>query len=510
MSDHTDCDEVIADITERHLSGFLTGAGGTGKSTLVRTIVKIFRERKFQIAVTACTGTAAVQLGIKGASTIHSFFKIGLGKEPVDTWVSKTRASFRTLLSRLKLWIVDEISMMDGALLDKLDDYLRRMRPRSAAKPFGGVQVLFVGDFYQLPPIEGQFAFESEAWKTADLKTWELTKVHRQSSDPVYSEILLRARKGALTKSDVDTLRSRIDAKMPEDGIVPTKLFSRRADVDKINSTELGSLDGEPVNFQAYIGEIVQKHAYKPRKVVPEDLKNFSNVSADLGLKVGAQVMLLCNIDLSMGLVNGSRGIIVGFKDDPEGSAEKLVESINVTMQRRSKVLNDEIEEDLTLDSRYIYTGSKKLPVVRFTNGKQLVVPYASWSFTSAGSARPAKRSFSLFEHGDEDDESASTSTLSGPKTMVVWQVPLQLAWAQTIHKSQGSTLDRAELSLGKGIFAAGQAYVALSRVRCLEGLVLKDFLPASIRAEPKVLSMFEPAESTSSHSFDDAFGDDD
>jgi ATP-dependent DNA helicase PIF1 len=512
-------DTCFHEIVDSKMSGFLTGAGGTGKSTLVRKIVKTLREKSFRIAVTACTGVAAVQLGIKGATTVHSFFRIGLGKDPVDTWVARTRSTQRTALQRLNVWIVDEISMLDGDLLDKLDDYLRQMRPRSATKPFGGIQVIFVGDFYQLPPIDGKFAFESNVWKEAmtmeekPFKVWELTEVHRQISDPVFTELLLRARKGHLTSADVELLQSRVAVKAPDDGIVPTKLFSRRDEVDRINATQLAAIESEPIRYNAFFGEIVKTHAYKVRRAADTDTKSFS-VTHQLDLKVGAQVMLLCNVDVSLGLVNGSRGVVESFKDDEDSG--DLETEINAAMQRRAMKNSDAIddidaEEALGMDSRYVYKGAKKLPVVRFTNGKQLVVPYASWSTSvvSGGTRTPApsksKRSFSLFDHDDEappiSSSSAMSTTIEGPKTVVLWQMPLQLAWAQTIHKSQGCTLDRAELSLGSRVFAAGQAYVALSRVRSLDGLYLSEFLASSVRAHEKVRTTFESA-------FDDDDGD--
>ena len=197
-------------------SFFLTGAGGTGKSYVIRSIVEALNKEGKDVALTAMTGCAALLLG-KGAKTLHSWAGIGLGKESADIIISKIKKSFKAKKNWLSMdcLIIDEISMMTPDLLDKLDLIGRGVRKNMGKRPFGGLQVILVGDMYQLPPVvmakdeqENTFVFEAEVWKTVIQDYVILKTVHRQS-DPVFLKILEEARAGSLSQESIDILQTR-------------------------------------------------------------------------------------------------------------------------------------------------------------------------------------------------------------------------------------------------------------------------------------------------------------
>ena len=320
---------------------FLTGPAGTGKSYLLHHMVT---ETKRRIALTAMTGCAALLIStptIK-AKTLHSWAGIGLGKESVAELTRKIRASYLTLKKWMctELLVVDEISMMTPELLEKLNQIGKILR--KSEKPFGGMQVLFVGDFFQLPPIsrEGdvKFVFESPQWSEIIQETIELTVINRQK-DPEFQALLQEARKGKLSASSVTLLKSRMVGWESEE-IKPTMLYSRRTDVDRINSEYLRELKGERRTYQAKF--VIASKA--PAGTTPpyEDNPIVKKMDADasyitqLDVAVGAQVMLIVNLDIDEGLANGSRGVITAFTE----------------------------------------TG---LPIVKFKNGAKIVIDYHSW-----------------------------------------------------------------------------------------------------------------------------------
>ncbi len=411
---------------------FLTGPGGTGKSFFIEKLRNDFAERypDMKIATTALTGCAAILLG-NGAKTLHSWAGIGLGKGNVGDLVAAIRRNRKAAKNWMttRLLIIDEISMMSAELFEKLAEVAKIMRRCSA--PFGGLQLLLVGDFYQLPPVmefSGEaplFAFEAPSWPTTVHETVILKQIHRQACDS-FKTLLEHVRVGDLRTEDADMLRSRMGLPWSEQQIRPTLLFARRAMVDRINSANLAALTGEEITWKAktlFTATDGLSERYDAEELARAAAKFDTDGPYDetLVLKDQAQVMLITNLDLDRGLVNGSRGIVVGFER----------------------------------------TGAEPQPIVQFLNGQRVTITRHSW-------------------------------VLDDFKQVVRSQIPLRLAWAGTIHKSQGSTLDCALIDIGRSTFEYGQAYVALSRVKSLDSLYIHDFAESAIKAHPKVKAFYQ------------------
>jgi len=409
----------------------LLGAAGCGKSYLLSVIYTEFPGLKKRmtnklprIQMCALTGCAALLLGNK-AKTLHSWAGIGLGKGTVSELYVKIRRNQKSMRNWLctELLIIDEISMMTAELLDKLNELAKKIR--SNQKPFGGIQILLVGDFFQLPPINKgdeptKFAFESDMWKTITISI-ELTQILRQK-DEVFQKVLKESRIGSLTQESCDVLSSRQGLNWKMNKIRPTLIFPKRNEVDMINDNNLRALTGRRYNYKAglvYDGKMPDGFTETDEQFQRSLTMFDSNASyaKELELMINAQVMLISNIDPDLGLVNGSRGIITGF--------------------------------------------SLELPIVEFLNGAKKTIGTHTWPI--------------------EDYEFVSRT-----------QIPLRLAWATTIHKIQGSTLDSALVDIGSGVFEFGQAYVALSRVRNLDALYVYDFDPIAFKAHPKVKEFYK------------------
>jgi ATP-dependent DNA helicase PIF1 len=419
---------------------FLTGGGGVGKSYLLSAIYTEFPGLKHKLSkkknpelvsklpriqMCALTGCAALLLGHK-AKTLHSWAGIGLGKESTAELyvkISRNRKAKKNWLCT-DLLIIDEISMMTAELFDKLNELAKKIR--SNKKPFGGIQLLLVGDFFQLPPVtkgdESKFAFESDAWSSAITSSVELTIIQRQK-DEAFQKILKEARTGSLSKESIKVLTQRQGREWKDNKIRPTLLFPRRAEVDMINDTNLKALQGRKYTYKARLvhdgkapAEFTEKDEAFQKALALFD--SAASYSKELVLMVGAQVMLIANTNPNEGLVNGSRGVVTGF------------------------------------------CSYSELPIIEFVNGVKKTLGSHTWPI--------------------EEYEFVSRS-----------QIPLQLAFAVTTHKSQGATLDSALVDIGSGIFEYGQAYVALSRVRSLEALYVHDFDKTAFRAHPKVKEFY-------------------
>jgi ATP-dependent DNA helicase PIF1 len=409
---------------------FVTGPGGTGKTHLIKAIYNDALKQKKPVQVCALTGCAALLLECS-AKTVHSWAKIGLGKGSDVDILSKILKYRKTKpwLST-KLLIIDEVSMMSMRLFELLDYLGRKIRKKEV--PFGGIQVIFSGDFYQLPPVpdkgdeaSAKFCFESPRWQETFHKQIELRRNFRQA-DLSLASVLNQIRTGVLDASGRDLLHSRIGLSLPPDSLViPTKLFPRKYSVELINNSEMQKIDTdeyiyEPVLVTDEVNPNVSENAIEEEAA---HMQNHALFDELVCLKKGAQVMCIANIDLEDAKIcNGSVGIVTGFSTALDGC---------------------------------------EYPTVKFQNGTERVMARHSWPSENI-------------------------------KGLCITQVPLILAWAITIHKAQGATLDLLELDIGSDVFEYGQTYVGLSRVRSLEGLYISEFMPDKIKANPKVHTFYE------------------
>jgi len=410
---------------------FITGPGGTGKSFLLENLYEYFKlHSKHKLAITAMTGCAAVLLG-PFAKTLHSWAGIGLGRGDPEKIAEAVASDKRKgpRWRKTKCLVIDEVSMMTPGLLELLDLVGRKAR-KCPDSPFGGIQMVFVGDFYQLPPVgPGGFVFDSPLWSRIVKKTFYLTEIVRQK-DPVFQKILSEARIGELSSESYEILERRKNMEWKRKEIKPTLLFTKNTDVNEINEGQMKKLLGEEHVFKAdthippgMSKEVVQMFVEKLDRDAPYEV--------ELRLKEQAQVMLLKQyyeekedkdgkkcLSPVHGLVNGSRGIVTSFSVDG-------------------------------------------YPIVKFLNGKTVVIKPATWSL---------------------EDE---------PESLKREQIPLRVAYALTIHKAQGASLDSALIDVGPSTFEYGQAYVALSRVRSLESLYIFEISPRAFRANPTVKAFY-------------------
>lgn len=385
---------------------FLTGAAGSGKTYLLNQYIRYLKQHSVGVAITASTGIAATHLH---GNTIHSWAGIGVKDSLTKMDLEKLAKNSRVKRNykKTKVLIIDEVSMLHRHQLDMVDTIARFFLDRE--KPFGGMQIILCGDFFQLPPvatsiIEKQFAFEATSWKLADFHVCYLHEQHRQGQDPLL-QVLNDIRTGTAGEHTKVPLRTRYK-KEPQGATKPTKLYARNINVDAINNAELERLPG---------AEKIFKMAASGFPALVDALKKSCLAPSHLKLRIGAEVMFIKNDNFGQ-YVNGTRGVIIGF-DQADG-----------------------------------------WPLVKtFANTTLMVIP-EEWNF---------------------EDHGIIQATIK--------QVPLRLAWAITIHKSQGMTLDAAEIDLGDA-FEPGMGYVALSRVRSLQGLKLMNLNEMALKVHPKIL----------------------
>jgi len=334
MGSLTEEQQTVLDFLLRGDSVAMLGPAGVGKSYLLSVLVTEFpgRARALGLArgepnpklpriqLCAMTGCAALLLGHK-AKTLHSWAGIALGKGTVAELHTKIRRNRKVMQQWLltDMLVIDEVSMLTAELLDKLNELAKKIR--GSKKPFGGLQLLLVGDFFQLPPVNReekvQFAFESAAWKECISACIELTQIQRQK-DPIFQKILKEARVGALSQESCEILKGLEGRSWRNQKIKPTLVFPRRAEVEMINASNLKALTGRRETYRARLA-----YDGKMPKGFREDDEGFqqaltrfdteSAYAAQLELVEQAQVMLIANTDPAAGLVNGSRGVVVGF-----------------------------------------------------------------------------------------------------------------------------------------------------------------------------------------------------
>lgn len=386
---------------------FLTGSPGSGKTYLLNKYISYLKKHHVKVVVTASTGIAATHL--EGV-TIHSWSGIGIQDSLNPKILEKIMLSnlIKNNYKNTKTLIIDEISMLHKHQLDMINAIARHVL--GSDKPFGGLQVILCGDFFQLPPVssgplikEMEFAFEAQAWKDGNFHVCYLQEQHRQGNDPLLA-ILQDIRNGSTGEHTKIPLRTRYK-KEPEGATKATRLYARNINVDEINERELKNISGEERVFTMVTEGV---------SALVNGLKRSCLAQEQLKLKIGAEVIFIKN-NAEGKYVNGTRGIVVDFDKD------------------------------------------SSWPIVKTYDNKTMIVYPEEWKY--------------------EDDE-ITLATLR--------QVPLRLAWAITIYKSQGMTLDAAEMDLGD-VFELGMGYVALSRVRSLTGLKLMNLNELALKVHPKI-----------------------
>lgn len=397
------------DILKTGANVFLTGEPGAGKTHVINQFTAWLQAAGIPVAITASTGIAATHIG---GMTIHSWSAVGtrdnLSPSDIDTIISKEYVNKR--LRKSHVLIIDEISMLDGNVLNMVQRILQAAR--NSQEPFGGMQVVFVGDFFQLPPITRQnepvnYAFTATSWQQADPLICYLTDQYRHD-DELLSGLLRSIRSNQIEDSHYTLLEEQQEIGYAD--IEPTRLFTHNAAVDELNTAQLSKLPGKKKGYRMKT---------KGNRMLTDSLMRTCLSPAQLTLCEDAMVMCTKN-NFEAGYVNGTLGRIVGF------------------------------------DSK------TSMPRIRTTDEREITIQPATWS---------------VMDHGKPIAE--------------IEQLPLRLAWAITVHKSQGMSLDAVEMDLSRA-FVYGQGYVALSRVRTLQGLRVLGMHPNALQVDPQVVQQDE------------------
>ena len=428
----------------------LMGPAGTGKTTLVKKFKEIAERKEKRIAITAMTGCAALLLG-NGAKTLSSWSGLRVPKGDPANVIHRFQnyrknEPYFVEWEKVKILLIDEMSMMSQYMFEILDRIGKNIR--NSEKPFGGIQVICIGDFHQLPPIpnaenpnSGNYCFQSPIWKkTFPEENQVLLKTIFRQSDPMFQSILSGIRGDTqLSTEQLKTLRSCLNKEYDEtkyEGCHLPKIVPTRAECDRINKKMFSKINSPTYSFEIdemtdcrrYVGSseflpISQEVLTRCFRLKTKDIENEIKIlktslpsSETFHVKIGATVMCTINLDLDCGICNGSIGVVTNI--------------------------------------------SKNCVTVKFSNGHVKDIARKEWQ--------------------SEDYP-----------TIVVSHIPLILAWAITIHKSQGATLPMAEINVGNDIFAEGQVYVAISRVKSLEGLYLSSFNQHRIRVNPMVKEFY-------------------
>jgi ATP-dependent DNA helicase PIF1 len=398
---------------------FLTGPAGSGKTYILNSYIQYLKEKSVNVAITASTGIAATHIG---GMTIHAWSGLGI-RDSLSPWDIEELEGRQYLWKRyegVKVLIIDEVSMLHHFRFDMLDRLCRSFKRNN--QPFGGIQIVLCGDFFQLPPIsksfeyDAHFVYRSKAWQEMDLKICYIEDQFRQK-DNAFLKILNDIRKNNIDIDSKAQLHSRL-GKDPEVGIEPTKLYTHNIDVDEINKRELLKLKSQEHTYDMSsrgsrsLVEVLKKSCLAPEKLI---------------LKKGAKVMFVKN-NYDKGYVNGTLGVIENF-------------------------------------------DAFDMPIVKTANGQKISVAAESWVVEEEGKLKAE-----------------------------IIQLPLRLAWAITVHKSQGMSLDAAEVDLSKS-FVRGMGYVALSRVRSLNGLKLVGLNDMALSVDDEILEFDEQLKDMSNES---------
>lgn len=396
------------DIIKSKQNIFLTGAPGTGKSFTLLYIISYIKTTNLNYAISALTGCAAVLIN---GQTLHSLFCIGIDITLPIANIIKNLRIFKKfdILRYLDILIVDEISMMNTDLLEKCSEILCTIK--KSDKPFGGIQLIFIGDFYQLAPVDGDYCFLSPLWKQLNLCKIELIEYIRQKDDEEFIDILSKLRIGKITTKIFNRLKELHNTEFSND-ILPTKLYPLNKNVDYINNTEFNKLY-----------EFKKKNNINNEKIIYQyNITTINNkiykIEPDIKLIVGLQIIITRNIDIYSKLINGTRGIIIRLFPD------------------------------------YV--------VIKDIQGNIHNIKY----------------------HVDINDTNKNNK-------ITITFMPIKLAYALSIHKSQGATLDSIEIDGSDNIFAAGQLYTALSRGRSLSSIRLLNLSTKSFITNKKVKEFY-------------------
>jgi len=429
---------------------FITGPGGTGKTRLIEIFVRYMNENVIKYQVCALTGCATILLNSCKARTLHSWSGMGLANSQKEKVIQKIVKNRHTVSNwkKVRVLIIDEVSMMSKKILEIIESAARIIK--KSQKPFGGIQVIFTGDFFQLPPVgniedeeTSQFCFESDIWHHIFTKQnhIQLITIFRQT-DPEYREILNQIRRGSIDTVCIDILMKHVGRTYSDESMIvkPAKLFAVRAKADFVNQAQYVKLESDELIYTMQTSASLITYMDSGKSIEPEIIEYCSRLSEQdingemeylktttnrlsvLKLKIGTRVMCLHNIDIENGICNGTQGTII--------------EWVSTTL-------------------------GQKIPLVLFSNGRRELIDY----------------------HWLQSEEYPCIG---------ISQIPLCLSWAITIHKIQGATLPMAEMDLGNTIFEYGQTYVALSRIESLNGLYLSAFHPSKIKANPIVKAFYD------------------
>ena len=394
--------EQAMEILKMGHNVYLTGQPGSGKTFLLNKYIDFLKDNEVEVGVTASTGIAATHLN---GITIHSWSGIGVNEELTEREFRKIlkKKFLRKRIRKAKVLIIDEISMLSAKQLDTIDELIRSFKSNHF-EPFGGMQVVLSGDFFQLPPVgkEVEFATRADVWDQLELKVCYLTEQWRQSDDR-YLKILNDIRSDSVDTETKKILKSRYKSEVEGD-LNPTNLYTHNVDVDQENEEKLAEINNKPRYFS------MKSEGTKP---LVNTLKKGCLAPSELALKEEAPVMFTKN-NFDKGYVNGTLGEVVGFEESK--------------------------------------------PVVRLQSGKSVTVKRKKWRVEQRGKTKAE-----------------------------ISQYPLRLAWAITVHKSQGMSLSAAKIDLSRS-FEPGMGYVALSRVRSLDGIKLMGLNETALKINPEVL----------------------